>query len=109
MSAFAKDTDTFGRLTTPQVLALAAFILGTSGCAALAPKPSPQPTHFIPCLMSAPPEPVWPSAALRPSDNIFVKAQTLLAEIDQRAAYELRLRQALTTCSDPDDPSNPPP
>jgi hypothetical protein len=78
---------------------LAIPVLFLAGCASTAPAPMgvriPVP---VPCLALAVETPRFATADLRPADDLQTKVRALLAERQQRLAYETRLRAALDAC-----------
>jgi len=80
-------------------LPLIISVLLLSGCASTAPAPVevrvPVP---VPCRAPAVETPRFATADLRPADDLQTKVRALLAERQQRLAYETRLRAALDAC-----------
>lgn len=74
---------------------LACLVL--SACAG-APPPRATIPIAVPCKTEAVERPVWATEALPRDANIFDKAKALLAEIEQRKAYEMKLEAAVTAC-----------
>ncbi|MCP1622134.1 hypothetical protein [Pseudomonas nitroreducens] len=78
---------------------LAIPVLLLTGCAVTVPKPVdvriPVP---VPCQAPAVETPRFATADLRPADDLQTKVRALLAERQQRLAYETRLRAALDGC-----------
>lgn len=52
----------------------------------------------VPCAAELPTEPAWETARLKKADTLDDKARALLAERQQRAAYEAKLRAATDGC-----------
>jgi hypothetical protein len=53
----------------------------------------------IPCNIVAPRKPVMPFSDSPFSEDIFVNAKTMVAEIEIRMGYEVQLEAAITACN----------
>lgn len=52
----------------------------------------------VPCRVQVPEAPVWATASLAPDAGIWDQAKALLAERQQRMAYEAKLEAAARAC-----------
>ncbi len=78
-----------------------AILLLLSGCATAKIEYVPFEVQVpipVPCAAEVPAEPQWETEKLQKSDSLDRKAQALLAERQQRAAYEAKLRAATEGC-----------
>ena len=55
---------------------------------------------LVPCKVEFIPLPSWPVNSLTKEDDIHKKVQVSLAELEEREAYEKKLRSALKACDD---------
>lgn len=54
---------------------------------------------MVPCKVDIPDEPVDLVVGLKTSDDVFYKAKNILADRENRRAYEAKLKGALQTCN----------
>lgn len=53
----------------------------------------------VPCVVQLPTEPLWATDALPKGASLWEMGKAALAELEQRRAYELKLRAAAQACS----------
>lgn len=70
-----------------------------SGCAGTVPKEVNVPVA-VRCEVDMPVPPAWATKTLKKDATIFDQAKAMLAERQQRIAYEDELRSALEVCAD---------
>jgi hypothetical protein len=90
----------FPPLRIALVILLLCVCLWLSGCATqqLVEVKVPVPVE---CREPVPPRPTMPTEGLRPEAGLLDKVKALLAEIELREGYEVRLRAALDNCTAP--------
>lgn len=88
-----------------QLLAAAAAALLLSGCAAPGQLVEVNVPVPVECRENEPARPAMPSDGLREGVSLTAQVQALLAEIEIRDGYELRLLTALQACRRPIDTS----
>lgn len=84
------------------VLILGAGFL-VSGCSLFQTKPEIQTIKVIekvPCKVTMPEKPVYPLDSAKKSDDIFLKGQKALSEIEIREAYTIKLEAAIKECNE---------
>lgn len=84
-------------------LPLLAVAVAVAGCAAFERKVEYVPFEVrvpvaVPCSVDPGPAPAWETEKLTKADTLDAKAQALLAERQQRMAYEARLKAAADGC-----------
>lgn len=62
----------------------------------------PVPGPVVPCRIPPITPPIDLVEGLKASDNIYVKAKTLLADREFKEAYRLKLESAITSCNQKD-------
>jgi hypothetical protein len=82
---------------------IAIVVLGLAGCATSAPTIVYKPVDVkvpveVPCKVKAPDVPKWALDGVSPGADIFVKGRAMVAELQQRIAYEDELLAAVASC-----------
>lgn len=85
-------------------LVLFLAVLAMAGCATV-PPPEPQVRVVqqlveipVPCKAQVPAEPVYQLSVTDPEADVDVLMRAALAEVEQRAGHEVRLKSALESC-----------
>lgn len=81
---------------------LACLAIALAGCATV-PEPEIRTVTVdkpvpVPCRTAMPEEPAWAMDAIPPDADIDRLMAAAIAELEQRAGYEIRLKAALESC-----------
>lgn len=79
------------------------LVLLLTGCATPEPQIVYRPVEVqipvaVPCKVDAPVVPQWARAGVSPDADLYTKGRAIIAELQQRIAYEIELLAAVASC-----------